>query len=74
MHLYGYGSYEHSIDPGFLRARLSELDRGVISSRSRTVRGGGEMGRQWYEDGKLLHKSNTFTTSSPAASTWSSRV
>jgi len=60
LHLYGYGSYEHSIDPGFSVARLSELDRGVIFAVAH-VRGGGEMGRQWYEDGKLLHKRNTFT-------------
>ncbi|TCJ29482.1 S9 family peptidase [Microbacterium sp. PI-1] len=60
LHLYGYGSYEHSIDPGFSVARLSELDRGAIFAVAH-VRGGGEMGRQWYEDGKLLHKRNTFT-------------
>ncbi|WEK59549.1 MAG: S9 family peptidase [Candidatus Microbacterium colombiense] len=60
VHLYGYGSYEHSIDPGFSVARLSELDRGVIFAVAH-VRGGGEMGRQWYEEGKLLHKRNTFT-------------
>ncbi|MFK4760406.1 S9 family peptidase [Microbacterium sp. ZW T5_45] len=60
VHLYGYGSYEHSIDPGFSVARLSELDRGVIFAVAH-VRGGGEMGRAWYEDGKLLHKRNTFT-------------
>lgn len=60
LHLYGYGSYEHSIDPGFSVARLSELDRGVIFAVAH-VRGGGEMGRQWYEDGKLLQKKNTFT-------------
>ena len=60
LHLYGYGSYEHSIDPGFSVARLSELDRGVIFAVAH-VRGGGEMGRQWYEDGKLQHKRNTFT-------------
>ncbi|MFK0401455.1 S9 family peptidase [Microbacterium sp. NPDC090225] len=60
VHLYGYGSYEHSIDPGFSVARLSELDRGVVFAVAH-VRGGGEMGRQWYEDGKLLHKRNTFT-------------
>ncbi len=60
LHLYGYGSYEHSIDPGFSVARLSELDRGVIFAVAH-VRGGGEMGRQWYEDGKLLNKRNTFT-------------
>jgi len=60
VHLYGYGSYEHSIDPGFSVARLSELDRGVVFAVAH-VRGGGEMGRQWYEDGKLLNKRNTFT-------------
>ena len=59
-HLYGYGSYEHSIDPGFSVARLSELDRGVVFAVAH-VRGGGEMGRNWYEDGKLLNKRNTFT-------------
>ena len=60
VHLYGYGSYEHSIEPGFSVPRLSELDRGVVFAVAH-VRGGGEMGRQWYEDGKLLHKRNTFT-------------
>ncbi len=60
LHLYGYGSYEHSIEPGFSVPRLSELDRGVIFAVAH-VRGGGEMGRQWYEEGKLLHKRNTFT-------------
>jgi len=60
VHLYGYGSYEHSIEPGFSVARLSELDRGVVFAVAH-VRGGGEMGRQWYEDGKLLAKRNTFT-------------
>ena len=60
VQLYGYGSYEHSIDPGFSVARLSALDRGVIFAVAH-VRGGGEMGRQWYEEGKLLHKKNTFT-------------
>ncbi|MFS0866810.1 S9 family peptidase [Microbacterium sp. 179-B 1A2 NHS] len=60
LHLYGYGSYEHSIEPGFSVARLSMLDRGVVFAIAH-VRGGGEMGRQWYEDGKLLQKRNTFT-------------
>ncbi|MCH7231868.1 S9 family peptidase [Glycomyces sp. L485] len=58
--LYGYGSYEHSIDPYFSIARLSLLDRGVVFAIAH-VRGGGEMGRRWYEEGKLLHKKNTFT-------------
>lgn len=60
VHLYGYGSYEHSIDPGFSVARLSLLDRGVVFAVAH-VRGGGELGRQWYEDGKLDRKRNTFT-------------
>ncbi|MEJ1088793.1 S9 family peptidase [Microbacterium sp. Mu-80] len=60
VHLYGYGSYEHSIDPGFSTMRLSMLDRGVVFAVAH-VRGGGEMGRHWYEDGKELHKRNTFT-------------
>ncbi|MFT4214315.1 MAG: S9 family peptidase [Microbacterium sp.] len=60
VHLYGYGSYEHSIEPGFSVARLSMLDRGVVFAIAH-VRGGGELGRQWYEDGKLQRKRNTFT-------------
>lgn len=57
--LYGYGSYEISMDPWFSIARLSLLDRGVVFAVAH-VRGGGELGRQWYEDGKLLAKPNTF--------------
>jgi oligopeptidase B len=58
--LYGYGSYEISIDPYFSIARLSLLDRGVVYAIAH-IRGGGEMGRRWYEDGKMLAKKNTFT-------------
>ncbi|HEY8452586.1 MAG: S9 family peptidase [Micromonosporaceae bacterium] len=58
--LYGYGSYEASMDPWFAIPRLSLLDRGVIFAVAH-VRGGGELGRRWYEDGKLLAKRNTFT-------------
>ncbi|UQX89535.1 S9 family peptidase [Jatrophihabitans telluris] len=58
--LYGYGSYEHSIDPYFSIPRLSLLDRGVVYVIAH-IRGGGELGRPWYEQGKLLHKLNTFT-------------
>jgi oligopeptidase B len=58
--LYGYGSYEASIDPWFAISRLSLLDRGFGYAIAH-IRGGGEMGRRWYEDGKLLHKTNTFT-------------
>ena len=57
--LYGYGSYEMSIDPYFSVARLSLLDRGAAFAIAH-VRGGGEMGRRWYDDGKLLAKKNTF--------------
>jgi oligopeptidase B len=60
MLLYGYGSYEASIDPSFSIARLSLLDRGVLFAIAH-VRGGGEMGRHWYEQGKMLSKRNTFT-------------
>ena len=58
--LYGYGSYETCIDPCFSTLRLSLLDRGFVFAIAH-VRGGGEMGRPWYDDGKLLHKRNTFT-------------
>jgi oligopeptidase B len=58
--LYGYGSYEHSTDPNFSIPRLSLLDRGFGYAIAH-VRGGGELGRHWYEEGKLLHKKNTFT-------------
>jgi oligopeptidase B len=58
--LYGYGSYELSIDPSFSLARLSLLDRGVVYAIAH-VRGGGELGRRWYEDGKTTTKQNTFT-------------
>ncbi len=58
--LYGYGSYEISYDPFMSISRLSLLDRGMVFALAH-IRGGGEMGRQWYEDGKLLHKKNTFT-------------
>jgi oligopeptidase B len=57
--LYGYGAYEASNDPMFDPARLSLLDRGFVFAMAH-VRGGGEMGRQWYEEGKFLHKRNTF--------------
>ena len=58
--LYGYGSYEACVDPGFSTLRLSLLDRGFVFAIAH-VRGGGEMGRPWYDQGKLLHKRNTFT-------------
>ncbi|WP_165069302.1 S9 family peptidase [Marisediminicola senii] len=58
--LYGYGSYEISIDPTFSIPRLSLLDRGMVFAIAH-VRGGGELGRAWYENGKTLTKRNTFT-------------
>ncbi|MBF6548348.1 S9 family peptidase [Nocardia brasiliensis] len=58
--LYGYGSYEASMDPSFSVSRLSLLDRGMVFAVAH-VRGGGEMGRLWYENGKTLTKKNTFT-------------
>ena len=58
--LYGYGSYELPMDPSFSIFRLSLLDRGIVYAIAH-VRGGGELGRGWYEQGKMLSKINTFT-------------
>ncbi|RPI23733.1 MAG: S9 family peptidase, partial [Actinobacteria bacterium] len=58
--VYAYGAYEASVPAGFSIPRLSVLDRGVVYAIAH-VRGGGEMGRDWYEKGKLGHKTNTFT-------------
>ena len=58
--VYGYGSYEMSMDPVLGVARLSLLDRGVVFAVAH-VRGGGELGRRWYEDGKKLAKRHSFT-------------
>ena len=58
--LYGYGSYGHSIDPTFNANRVSLLDRGFIFAIAH-IRGGQEMGRIWYDQGKFLNKRNTFT-------------
>lgn len=58
--LYGYGAYGISMDAGFRSPRLSLLDRGFTFAVAH-VRGGEEMGREWYETGKLFHKKNTFT-------------
>ncbi len=58
--LYGYGSYGSSTDPSFSSVRLSLLDRGFVYAIAH-IRGGQEMGRYWYEDGKLFKKKNTFT-------------
>jgi oligopeptidase B len=58
--LYGYGAYEHSVDPVFSSLRLSLLDRGFVYAVAH-VRGGGELGRPWYEDGKTAAKPHTFS-------------
>lgn len=58
--LYAYGSYGYSMDPYFSSVRLSLLDRGFVYAIAH-IRGGEELGREWYEDGKMLHKMNTFT-------------
>lgn len=58
--LYGYGSYGNSIEPSFSAGLVSLLDRGFIFVRTH-IRGGSEMGRYWYDSGKLLDKKNTFT-------------
>lgn len=58
--LYGYGSYGYNIEADFSAPRLSLLDRGFVYAIAH-IRGGQEMGRRWYEDGKLLKKKNTFT-------------
>jgi oligopeptidase B len=57
--LYAYGSYGYSLDASFSSSRLSLLDRGFVFAIAH-IRGGQEMGRQWYEDGKLFKKKNTF--------------
>jgi oligopeptidase B len=57
---YAYGSYGYTIPDGFSTTRLSLLDRGFVFALSH-IRGGQYLGREWYEDGKMLHKKNTFT-------------
>jgi len=60
LYVYGYGSYGHSLPVGFSPTRLSLLDRGVVMAYAH-IRGGGEMGDQWHDAGKMSEKSNTFT-------------
>ncbi|HTH18594.1 MAG TPA: S9 family peptidase, partial [Candidatus Udaeobacter sp.] len=60
MLLYGYGSYGASIDAAFASPRLSLVDRGFVFAIAH-IRGGQELGRRWYDDGKLLKKKNTFS-------------
>lgn len=59
IYLYGYGSYGISVDPIFSSNRVSLLNRGVLFGIAH-IRGGGEMGRAWYDSGKTIHKENTF--------------
>lgn len=58
--LYAYGSYGYTLEPTFSSARFSLIDRGVTYAIAH-IRGGQEMGRQWYDDGKMMKKMNTFT-------------
>jgi oligopeptidase B len=58
--LLGYGSYGISMEPYFQSNRVSLLDRGVVYAIAH-IRGGGELGKKWHDDGKLMHKKNTFT-------------
>lgn len=60
VYMTGYGAYGYSYPDSFSSTRLSLLDRGVVVAIAH-IRGGSEMGRKWYEDGKFLHKKNTFT-------------
>jgi len=60
MLIYGYGSYGSSMEPWFQRDIVSLLDRGFVYAMAH-IRGGSEMGRHWYDNGKVMHKMNTFT-------------
>ncbi|MBS0198923.1 MAG: S9 family peptidase [Proteobacteria bacterium] len=57
---YGYGSYGHSMDPSFTNSIISLLDRGMVYALAH-IRGGEEMGRDWYDNGRMFHKKNSFT-------------
>ena len=57
---YGYGSYGHSMDPSFTTSIISLLDRGMVYALAH-IRGGEEMGRDWYDNGRMFHKKNSFT-------------
>jgi oligopeptidase B len=60
LYLIGYGSYGYSIDIGFNSDLFSMIDRGVVAAVAH-IRGGGEMGKAWHDDGRMMHKKNTFT-------------
>ena len=66
--LYGYGAYEASMDPSFSAVTLNLVERGAVFAIAH-VRGGGELGRRWYEQGRMEHKVNTFTDFIAAAET-----
>lgn len=68
LFLYGYGSYGISMDPGFSSVRLTLLNRGFVFAIAH-IRGGGDLGRPWYEEGKFLKKKNTFHDFIAAAET-----
>jgi oligopeptidase B len=60
MHLYGYGAYGYPLPVSFSSTRLSLLDRGIVLALAH-VRGGGEMGKRWHDDGRMMRKMNSFT-------------
>ncbi len=60
LYIYGYGSYGHALPVGFGTTRLALLDRGVVMAYAH-IRGGGDLGDQWHDDGKMMAKRNTFT-------------
>ena len=68
--LYAYGSYGASRAPTFSSNRLSLLDRGVVYALA-YIRGGGELGEEWREQGRMMQKMNTFTDFIDCADTWS---
>ncbi|WP_164153249.1 prolyl oligopeptidase family serine peptidase, partial [Stenotrophomonas maltophilia] len=59
LYLYAYGAYGHAIPPGFSTSRISFLDRGIAFAIAH-IRGGDDLGQQWYLDGKLEKRTNTF--------------
>ena len=60
LYIYGYGSYGYALPVGFGTSRLALLDRGVVMAYAH-IRGGGDLGDQWHDDGKMMQKRNTFT-------------
>src|SRR6201999_7765 len=60
LYVYGYGSYGYSLPNSFSSSRLSLLDRGFVMAFAH-IRGGGDLGKPWHDDGRLMNKRNTFT-------------